>query len=341
MSNHGTVLATLPRALLEYLRALGKDDAAIAREAEIRLDGADGDARVPRERVDALWEIAVREVAPAVGVRFALEMPPGNAGVLEVVTQSAPSVEASLGHVCRYWYLLNDGVDLAIGRAGGEVALTLRTRSDEPLAPPWIDLTVVALAVIGARSIARPLPPARIALPYPEARSVPELGAVVGAPLVFDAPSMAIVYPEAILERSMLASNAPLHDVARARRLAARAPPRRGRSLRAREGRRRGAARERGRDARSHRGRRGHERAHAPAAAEGVGHEPPRGARRRAAGHRDARARTRDAHRDRRRLFARILRNERVRPGISPLDGHDARRVPQESAPARALVTLS
>ncbi len=53
-------------------------------------------------------------------------------------------------------------------------------------------------------------------MPYPEARAVPELGAVVGAPIVFDAPSMALVYPEAILERSMLASNASLHEVARA-----------------------------------------------------------------------------------------------------------------------------
>jgi AraC-like DNA-binding protein len=215
VSEHGTVLATLPRALLAYLRALGNDDDAIARAAEITLE-SDADARVPRERVDALWEIAVRVAGPAVGVRFALEMPPGNAGVLEVVTQSAPSVEVSLGHVCRYWHLLNDGVDLALERVRSEVALTLRTRSTRPLAPAWIDLTVVALVVIGARSIVRPLPPKRVALPYPESRAVPELAAIASAPLSYDADALAIVFPAEILEQSLLAANAPLHDVARA-----------------------------------------------------------------------------------------------------------------------------
>ena len=215
MSEHGSVLATLPRALLAYLRALGKDEAAIAREAEITLEN-DEDARVPRERVDALWEIAAREIGPAVGVRFALEMPPGNAGVLEVVTQSAPTVEASLGHICRYWHLLNDGVDLSLERKEDEFALTLRTRSEEPLAPPWVDLTVVALVVIGARSIARPVPPKRVALPYAESRAVPELGAIVGAPMSYGADALAIVFPAELLDATLLAANAPLHDVARA-----------------------------------------------------------------------------------------------------------------------------
>jgi len=208
------VLVTLPRALLAWAAGLGVDAAALAAEAGLSLDGLDEDARVPRERVDALWDALAARVGPAAGVRFALEMPPGNTGVFEVVTQSAPTIERSLAHVCRYWHLLNDGVDLSIERSGAELALVLRTRSDRPLAAPWIDLTVVALVVVGARAVARPRAPIRVELPYPESRAVPELGAIVGAPLVFAAPALAIAYPIELLAEPLLNANSQLHDVA-------------------------------------------------------------------------------------------------------------------------------
>jgi AraC-like DNA-binding protein len=214
VSDHGTVLVTLPRALVAWLGGIGVDGAGMAKRAGLELDGLDHDARVPRDAIDSLWEHAAEAVGPSVGVRFALEMPPGNTGVLEVVTQSAPSIEVSLGHVCRYWHLLNDGVDLGVERAPGEFRLTLRTRSEKPLAPAWIDLTVVALVVIGMRSVAKPRAPLRVELPYPASRAAPELAAVVGAPLVFDAARLAIVHPVELLREPLINANTPLHDVA-------------------------------------------------------------------------------------------------------------------------------
>lgn len=211
---HGSVLVTLPRALVAYLSSLGADGPLLAKRAGLELDGLDEDARVPREAIDALWELASEAVGPSIGVRFAMEMPPGNTGVFEVVTQSAPSIEVSLGHVCRYWHLLNDGVDLSVAHGDGEFALVLRTRSDRPLAPAWIDLTVVALVVIGMRSVATPRPPLRVELPYAEARAVPELGAIVSAPLSFDAGHLAIVHSASFLAEKLLNANTPLHDVA-------------------------------------------------------------------------------------------------------------------------------
>ena len=213
-SAHGSVLVTLPRALVAYLGSLGVDGAALAKRAGLALDGLDHDARVPREAVDALWELATEAVGRSVGVRFAMEMPPGNTGVFEVVTQSAPSIEVSLGHVCRYWHLLNDGVDLSVERGADEFALVLHTRSDRPLAPAWIDLTVVALVVIGMRSVATPRPPLRVELPYAEALAPPELAAITSAPLSFDAGRLAIVHPVSFLGEKLLNANTPLHDVA-------------------------------------------------------------------------------------------------------------------------------
>src|SRR6187402_831517 len=105
MDAHGTVLSTLPKALLAYLAALGHDATALAREASLHdMAWDDEDARVQRERVDALWEIAVRVTGGgAIGARFALAIPAGNTGVLEMATHSAASVGDALGHLCRYW----------------------------------------------------------------------------------------------------------------------------------------------------------------------------------------------------------------------------------------------
>src|SRR5262245_44295485 len=127
MPSHGTVLATLPKALLAYLGAFGHDQEEIARAAGIDTEAwADDDARIPREEVDALFDLAVERTGDgALGLRFAMVLPPGNAGVFEIVAASARSLEEGLGHVCRYWRLLNDGVDLALVRSDREAVLRL------------------------------------------------------------------------------------------------------------------------------------------------------------------------------------------------------------------------
>lgn len=213
---HGSVLATLPRAILAYLAARGHDADAVARAVGLAPESwLDAEARVPRERVDALWDRAVAETGDgALGVRVALAMPPGSAGVLETACQTAPTARVGLERLCRYWHLLNDGVDLVLADVADTVELRLHTRSCRPLARAWIDLTVMALTVIGARALPRPRPPVEVRLPYPEDRHAAELASWVGAPLSFAAPWLAIAYPADALAQPLIAADPALHRLA-------------------------------------------------------------------------------------------------------------------------------
>ncbi|MFO0615618.1 MAG: AraC family transcriptional regulator ligand-binding domain-containing protein [Polyangiaceae bacterium] len=221
MASFGTVLVTLPRLLLAYASAHGLDGVAIAEGAGLHPLPAGNDARVPRERVDALFERLTVELGdPALGLHLATAIPAGNTGVLEVVTQTAPNVRAALRHLTRYWKLINDGVDVRVEETDARAELTLRTVAPRPLARAWTDLTVVALGVQGLRSVTARAPLLYVALPYPEDAVGRDVIALVSAATGsrcdarFDADHVAIGIRADALDAPLLNENAALHAIA-------------------------------------------------------------------------------------------------------------------------------
>jgi AraC-like DNA-binding protein len=211
----GTVLVTLPRILCAYAAERGLDPRELA--ARVGLDPlpASNDARVPREKIDALFDlVSARLGDPALGLHFALAMPPGNTGVFEVVAQTAPTRRVALQHLCRYWHLLNDGVDVAIESTRSETCLTLRTRAPKPLARAWIDLTVVALGVTAAKTIDRPRPVPFVGLPYPEDEAGRSIGQLLSTNVRFDAPCLQMGIDRDSLDEPLLNRNEMLQRLA-------------------------------------------------------------------------------------------------------------------------------
>lgn len=211
----GTVLVTLPRMILAYAVAKGADADALERAAGLHPLPPGNDARVPRERIDALFDLAAAALDdPALGVHLALALPQGNTGVLEIVTQSAPDLRTGLAHLARYWHLINDGVDVHVEERDAAVVLSIRTRAPKPLARGWTDLTVIALGVFGLRAITASAPLSFVDLPYPEDEVGRRVGEMLGAAARFDAPHIALGLRRELLDAPLLNRNAAIHDLA-------------------------------------------------------------------------------------------------------------------------------
>lgn len=221
MARLGSVLVTLPRMIVAYASAQGADGVALARAAGLHPLPPGNDARVPRERIDDLFDRVMEALGdPALGLHLAMALPAGNTGVLEVVTQSAPNLRTALGHLTRYWRLINDGVDVRVEETDTHAQLTLRTVATKPLARAWTDLTIAALGLQGLRSVTARDPLLFVAVPYPEDAVGREIVALVTAAtgsrceVRFDAPHIAIGLRADVLDAPLLNENAALHAVA-------------------------------------------------------------------------------------------------------------------------------
>lgn len=217
------MLVTLPRMLVAYASARGADGEALAARAGLHPLPPGNDARVPREKVDALFDLAQEALGdPGLGVHLALAMPAGNTGVLEVVVQSAPDLATALGHVVRYWRLINDGVEASVREVDDHVEISVRTVAPKPLARAWIDLTVVAMGVQGLRSLAVRDPLVFVALPYAADAVGHQIGALLGegvgsaAIVRFDAPHITLGLRREALAAPLINRNAAIHALATA-----------------------------------------------------------------------------------------------------------------------------
>jgi AraC-like DNA-binding protein len=207
--------------LVAYASAQGLDGPALAAKAGLHPLPAGNDAKVPRERIDELFELMTEALGdPALGLHLAMALPAGNTGVLEVVTQSAPNLRTALRHLTRYWKLINDGVEVRVEETPAHAELTLRTLAPKPLARAWIDLTVVALGVQGLRSVTAREPLLHVSLPYPEDETGRQIVAVLTAAtgsrceVRFGAPHIAIGIRSEALDAPLLNENPALHAVA-------------------------------------------------------------------------------------------------------------------------------
>ncbi|MBL8953237.1 MAG: AraC family transcriptional regulator ligand-binding domain-containing protein [Myxococcaceae bacterium] len=214
-ASDGTVLALMPRMILGWLGQHGYDAEALARECDLADMGwQDPDERVPRAKVDALWNVAVRVTNDgAFGLRIHDALPPHHAGVLEVVAHSAATVEVGLRHVCRYWGLLNDGVEMRTEARGGRWVLSVRPKNGVPQARPWLDLTAVGMLITGMRSIATPERPLEVVLPYARDAFSPEVEARLGTKVAYGGEVLELRYRPEVAAMPLTTANPALNAV--------------------------------------------------------------------------------------------------------------------------------
>ncbi|HEX4824687.1 MAG TPA: AraC family transcriptional regulator ligand-binding domain-containing protein [Candidatus Polarisedimenticolaceae bacterium] len=210
-----TVIASAPKAFLEFAVARGADRRTVLRRAGVEpADLADADARVPVVRYVAMMEAAIdlcRE--PALALLYGDEVPAEDLTILPLVAISGRDAEDAREKTNRYAPLaLDDGEDresLELVRLGGKVGLKLAS----PLYARYRVLTEsgVARSVSGARRMMKALGgraadvafPDAIHFTYAEPAHRDAYDRVFGVALTFESDMNAIVVDPAFLSLSM------------------------------------------------------------------------------------------------------------------------------------------
>lgn len=209
------MLALLPRAVLGWLGQHDHDAAGVAAEAGLsHLGWEDPDERVPRAAVDAMWNAAVRATGDgALGLRIAQALPPNSAGAMQVVALAAPTLEVGMGHICRYWGLINDAVEVRAESRPGRWSLIQRSKNGVHLARPWLDLTAIVLIDAALKALARPERPLEVVFPYPRDGASREIEAALSAPVRYDGPHLELAFRPEVAKSPLKTANPALHEV--------------------------------------------------------------------------------------------------------------------------------
>jgi AraC-like DNA-binding protein len=223
MLNKPTVLAMTVAPLKEALQLYGLDFALLARR--VGLDPGlltRPNARYPTAPLQKLWEIAAEESAdPVFGFRVGSLVRPGTFHALGLGIVSSTSVLAALNRIQRYSSIVSTNGRLALLQQDGLVGL--ETRADKMAVMPTIhcvDALVVGLCRILEQCAGPSAMPARVVFMRPRMAPVEAYREILGCPVDFDGPHIAIWFDAAAAAQPVLSGNAEL--AAEADRLSAR-----------------------------------------------------------------------------------------------------------------------
>jgi AraC-like DNA-binding protein len=223
MLNKPTVLAMTVAPLKEALQLYGLDFAVLARRAG--LDPGlltEPNARYPTAPLQKLWEIAAEESAdPVFGFRVGSLVRPGTFHALGLGIVSSTSVLAALNRIQRYSSIVSTNGRLVLLQQDGLIGL--ETRADRVTVMPTIhcvDALVVGLCRILEQCAGPSAMPARVVFMRPRMAPAEAYREILGCPVDFDGPHIAIWFDAAAAARPVLSGNAEL--AAEADKLSAR-----------------------------------------------------------------------------------------------------------------------
>ncbi len=184
----GTVLTVSSRALLDSCERLGLDTAALLATAGIeRAVVDDPDARLPREKVSALWQGAYAASRdPDLALHAAETLRFGAYRVVDYLAGAAATVGIAMEQVSAYFPVINSVVRLPITTAGDEVRMGVASPDDPgALSRPYVEyvLAAVFLRVREATGVQFPLRGIDIAFPAPASSAEHER--IFGCPVRF------------------------------------------------------------------------------------------------------------------------------------------------------------
>ena len=223
MLNKPTVLAMTVAPLKEALQLYGLDFAVLARRAG--LDPGlltQPNARYPTAPLQKLWEIAAEESAdPVFGFRVGSLLRPGTFHALGLGIVSSTSVLAALNRIQRYSSIVSTNGRLVLLQQDGLVGL--ETRADQMAVMPTIhcvDALVVGLCRILEQCAGPSAMPARVVFMRPRMAPAEAYREILGCPVDFDGPHIAIWFDAAAAAQPVHSGNAEL--AAEADKLSAR-----------------------------------------------------------------------------------------------------------------------
>lgn len=192
----GTVLSVSSRALLDACARLGLDTAEILRAANLEAATVrDPDARIPVDRVEALWRKASELSNDADLALHAIEVLPfGAYRVIDLLGLSAPTVGAALAKVSDYFPLINDAIRLPYVVDDRHATLRVEAPSRPPaMAPAYAEYTLAAVYLRTRAATNVPYRPVRVEFAHPRTRGTSEHERVFGCPVSFGAGACRLV----------------------------------------------------------------------------------------------------------------------------------------------------
>lgn len=225
----GTVLSVSSRALLDACRRLGIDTAPVLAAAGVDpavLD--DPDARLPVERVEALWRAAY-EVSgdPNLALHAIEVLPPGAYRVVDFLAANAPSVGGAFEKIAAYFPLINDTVRVTCATGPRDASVTIEAPTRPAgVSRPYAEYTLAALYLRIRAGTRQPFPLLRVEFVHPAPADTANHARIFGCPIVWHAPACRLVVDRVAWDTPCAGSDATLFAVldAHARHLLSQRP---------------------------------------------------------------------------------------------------------------------
>ena len=163
--------------------------------AEVGLDpavAADQDARVPLEKLHALWEVLDRVLPRAQNPAFAKRYAPGDYGLVGFVAMNTATLGEGLAHVVRYLGLWTDDPAVEL-HADGTLAVVYQARFADRLGLHLATEAAPAEILHGARQLTQTwITPRRVCFPHAAPADLRPYEAFFGCPVRFGASTCAM-----------------------------------------------------------------------------------------------------------------------------------------------------
>jgi AraC-like DNA-binding protein len=207
-----STLATWAATILRALEARGIEAASIASRAGIEPASLGPDARVPREALNRLWQLAVEATGdPAFGLETSRYTVQTTFHALGYAVLASVTLKDAFERIIRYRRLVGDVLELQLVRSGDGYRFVIDV-SAEPSVPFQAVDAIAAICARQARMLhgARPCDPSAVWLARPEPLDVAPYRRVFRAPVHFAAPMNALEWTRADVEDALPAGNAEL-----------------------------------------------------------------------------------------------------------------------------------
>lgn len=211
-SSQRTTLATWSAAILRALAAHGHDATALARRAGIEPGDLGPDARVPRETLNRLWQVAVEATDdPAFGLEVARHTTQTTFHALGYAVLASQTLGEAFERMVRYRRLAGDVLVFRLIDAGDRYRLEFDVSADPSIPEQAVD-AIASLCVRQARALHRPRPcePLAVELARPEPRDPERYRQTFRAPVRFATQVSALEYARADVEDPLPTANAEL-----------------------------------------------------------------------------------------------------------------------------------
>jgi len=190
------VLTVSSRAIVDACAALGLDTTALLAAAGlVRSELDDPDARIPGEKVMALWrEAYARAGDPDLALHAVEALPFGAYTVIDFLARTSTTIGAALERIARYFPLINSIVELPIEVAGDHVRLDVTDRRGPAALPrEYAEYTLAAVCLRTRIAAGLEFPLVRVDFAYAAPLDSREHARIFGCPVRFGADRSGLV----------------------------------------------------------------------------------------------------------------------------------------------------